>query len=230
MKRILCGIRPTGQLHLGHYFSIIKPAIKYNADVLIATFHAPFEKSDVASELIKFGIRKEKIIFQEMVFNPELYFRLLAFSSSGELNRMTQYKSSNKRTGHLFIYPVLMAHDINNYDEIIVGNDQSQHLEFAKRLLKKADLAFPQSKVIGGRIMSLTNSIKKMSKSESRGCLFLSDDENTIRAKVRKATTDSKGIDNLHFLYKEFVGDIPSKSNELMKSQLAEGLIDKFFK
>lgn len=39
--KTLVGIRPTGRLHIGHYFSVIKPALKENADVLVARYHAP---------------------------------------------------------------------------------------------------------------------------------------------------------------------------------------------
>lgn len=51
MKK-LCGLRPTGKLHIGHYFAVIEPAM-HGADVLIATYHAPTEVTDVNSTLVR---------------------------------------------------------------------------------------------------------------------------------------------------------------------------------
>jgi len=69
----LCGLRPTGRLHIGHYFSVIKPG-QAGADVLIANYHAPEEKDleNIILVLRRFGV--EKIKLQKDVFNPELYF------------------------------------------------------------------------------------------------------------------------------------------------------------
>jgi len=224
MKRIT-GIRPTGRLHIGHYFSVIKPAIEYDVDVLIADYHAPDKTyQDVFrfdQQLMKIGIDKLKILVQSNIFNSGLYFQLLNLASAGELNRMTQYKSSKEKTAHLFVYPVLMAHDIAGYDEVYVGDDQEQHIEFVRTLLKKAGLKCPEAKIVGGRVMNLRHPEKKMSKSEPNGCLFLDEDPTK---KIMKAVTDESGLKNLHFLYKEFVGGKPPSSNEEMKKKLIEGI------
>ena len=94
----LCGIRPTGRLHLGHYFSVIKPAVELGADVLVAEYHAPKATEDEVEEMYlalqEFGVASDYIHLQSKEFDPELYFRLLSIARVGELERMTQYMSS----------------------------------------------------------------------------------------------------------------------------------------
>ena len=147
---------------------------------------------------------------------------------------MTQYKSGTNQTAHLMVYPVLMVHDICGYDEIIVGDDQTQHLELARDLVKRYNTKFnenigvPKASPISGRIMSLTDSSKKMSKSEPQGCLFLNDDADTIRKKIRKAVTDVNGRNNLIGIYQQLGGtDIPEMNSDL-KNLLANAIIEKF--
>jgi len=153
----------------------------------------------------------------------------------GDLERMTQYKAGNNRTAHLLTYPVLMAHDVAGYNEVCVGEDQKQHLEYARRLLGKyrtqfEEITIPVENIVVGRIKDLRQTDKKMSKSEIGGCLFLDDKPEIIRAKLKKAVMDEAGRENLVFLYREFVGsDIP-ESNQKLKEDLAQALVEKFCK
>lgn len=233
MKTIV-GLRPTGKLHIGHYFSVIKPALEEKADVLIASYHAGIDMinpSIIADTLTNFGI--EKYHFQEMTFDPRLYFSLLALARDGEMRRMTQYSSATplKKTALLYTYPVLMAHDVANYDKVIVGEDQRQHVEFARTLLKRynrefgTNLIIPEGDYRGGRIKSLTNPRRKMSKSEPEGCLFLDDEPKTITAKIMKAITTPAGIENLAYLYEQFGGKWNEKENGTCKKMLADSII-----
>lgn len=226
----LCGLRPTGQLHIGHYFACIKPA-QSGAEVLIATYHAPFTTQDITDHLKatldRFGVKN--IRYQEDILDARLYFRLLALTHPGELNRMTQYRSSDDPTAHLFVYPVLMVHDVAGYDEVIVGEDQTQHLNFARDLLSRYNKTFdeniriPIASPIAGRIMSLSDPSKKMSKSEPTGCLFLDDDGDTIAQKIRKAVTTEEGRANLYALYQRLGGTEPLPAmNSNLKDMLTE--------
>ena len=130
-------------------------------EVLIANYHSPQDDatSDVIRTLQKFGV--ENIKLQREVFNPELYFKLMAIASIGDLKRMTQYKSTKDQTAHLMTYPVLMAHDVAGYEEVMVGADQTQHLEYARRLLRrynrthKQNLRLPKTNVVGFKVMDL---------------------------------------------------------------------------
>jgi tryptophanyl-tRNA synthetase len=168
----------------------------------------------------------------------------------GELSRMIQFKEKSamfnqKEIGcGLFTYPVLMAADIFLYDSdlVPVGEDQRQHVELAHDIATRFNhrygaeiLKLPQSvtPIVGKRIMSLTDPLHKMSKSdkadEQKGVVYLQDDEKIIRKKIMSAVTDSEaevkydaekkpGISNLLTIYaamkhiepeeaeKEFVG------------------------
>lgn len=218
--KTLVGIRPTGKLHLGHYFSVIKPALEEQADVLIAQYHAPGQNYDqLVEDLDRYGVKPSKIKVQSL--DPEKYFRLLELASFGELSRMTQFKDKKQANAHLFIYPVLMAHDVIGYDKVIVGDDQKQHLEFARRLLKKAGLKYPEGDYRGGRVMSLTDPTKKMSKSDPKGCLFLDDD---FDKKLQKAVTTPEGIKNLKYIASQFGVKWDNKNNQDSKTRLARVL------
>jgi tryptophanyl-tRNA synthetase len=167
---------------------------------------------------------------QEKIFDARLYFRLLALTYPGELNRMTQYRSSEEKTAHLFAYPVLMVHDVTGYDEVIVGEDQSQHLNFARDLLARYNKTFgenvkiPTANSSAGRVMSLTDPSKKMSKSEPLGCLFLDDEPDEVARKIRKAVADDAGRANLYGLYQQLGGAEPLPE---MNSRLKEILTEK---
>lgn len=227
----LCGLRPTGQLHIGHYFACIQPALA-GADVLLANYHAPVDgesnEAQVTCTLLRFGVRS--IVRQDAVFNAKLYFRLLAVTYPGELERMTQYRSSEEKTAHLFVYPVLMVHDVAGYDEVVVGEDQTQHLNFARDLLarynKRFDdrLTIPVAKPTAGRVMSLTDPTKKMSKSDPQGCLFLDDVPEVVARKIRKAVADETGRANLYELYQRLGGTEPLPE---MNVKLKDLLTDK---
>lgn len=203
--------------------------------MLIANYHAPAEINTENSVNLLKGYGVQNIRVQEQVFNAELYFRLLTLAKIGDLNRMTQYKSAkeNSRTAQLLTYPVLMAHDVAGYSEVIVGEDQGQHLEYARKLLKKHNGVFcseypiPVANIVVGRVKDLREPQKKMSKSSPQGCLFLDDSPEEIRRKIRKATADQDGLENLKFLFREFIKSEPPESNQTLKEQLAEALIEE---
>src|SRR5277367_5233914 len=182
----LTGVRPTGRMHLGHFFSVIKPALELASTVLIAEYHAPkckpIEVEMMVDTLRSFGVPKKSIRLQSEEFDAQTYFELLSIARVGELQRMTQYMTAgDDNDAHLLVYPVLMVHDVLGYDEILVGDDQTQHINYARDLIErynrvfKTSIRLPIARPVGGRVMSLTEPTKKMSKSESNGCLFLDD-------------------------------------------------------
>lgn len=100
----------------------------------------------------------------------------------------------------LFDYPVLMASDILLYDAAVVpvGDDQVQHLELTRTLARKFNSRFGKTFIEpkplltkASRIMSLDDPGKKMSKSSPAGCLFIDDEPETIKDKLKRAVTDS---------------------------------------
>ncbi len=178
---------------------------------------------------------KNIIYYQSHVFgHAELAWILNCYTYMGELNRMTQFKEkSQKHEGNinagLFTYPVLMAADILlfNTDLVPVGEDQRQHLELCRDIAQRFNGIYgdvfkipePFINKTGAKIMSLQEPNKKMSKSESENdnnVIFLLDEPNVIRNKLKRAVTDSgsevvyspekPGIKNLLDIYCTITG------------------------
>lgn len=152
--------------------------------------------------------KKTTIFLQSSVSeHAELNAILQNYLYMGELSRMTQFKEKSAKLKEsaiglgLFAYPVLMACDIVLYDADIVpvGEDQTQHVEITRDLVNRFNgrygkvLVEPKTKInkVGARIMSLTNPLVKMSKSDPKGDIFLKDDMKTVRKKIMSAVTDS---------------------------------------
>lgn len=139
--------------------------------------------------------------------HAELGWMLQCIAYYGELSRMTQFKDKSAQkdvvTAGLFTYPALMAADILLYqtDVVPVGEDQKQHLELTRDVAERFNNRFGQTFVVpepyiskvGGRIMSLENPAKKMSKSDESQGAFISmlDEPDVIRKKIARAVTDS---------------------------------------
>jgi len=146
---------------------------------------------------------------------------------------MTQYKEKSEGKEFvsvgLFDYPALMASDILLYDttEVPIGGDQKQHVELARDLAERFNSKFgntfvlPEPKISqsGGRIMSLLDPTKKMSKSDSNpnATIFLLDNAEIATKKIMSAVTDDKrqakydpqnqpGISNLLEIYSAISG------------------------
>jgi tryptophanyl-tRNA synthetase len=145
--------------------------------------------------------------------HAELSWLLECHTYIGELKRMTQFKDKAQKqevvTTGLLTYPVLMAADIllYNTDLVPVGEDQKQHLEITRDLAVRVNNRFqeevfkvpepyipPRSK--GGRIMSLTDPLEKMSKSSPnpKSYIALLDPPEVIKKKIMSAVTDSEAV------------------------------------
>jgi tryptophanyl-tRNA synthetase len=235
----ITGVRPTGRMHIGHYFSVIKPALTIpHLRVLIAEYHAPQSERNAANKMLatmeRYGVPMNQVVFQSEEFDADLYFQLLSIARVGELERMTQYMSAgDDNDAHLLVYPVLMVHDVFGYDEVIVGEDQAQHINYARDLIErhnrvfKGDVVLPVAKPLGGRIMSLSDPTKKMSKSEPEGCLFLDDSLHQIEQKVKKAVMTDEGRANLISLYYDLGG---SEAIPLMNSEFKPMVVEQLVK
>lgn len=158
--RVLTGLQPSGDLHIGNYFGAIKAMIKAqeNSDsfIFIANYHAMTSSFDgeklrqntikAAAAFLSLGVKPDLCTFwlqsdvKEVV---ELYWFLSQITPLGLLERAHSYKDKVARglaASHgLFSYPVLMAADILLYDSecVPVGKDQIQHLEIARDLAMK---------------------------------------------------------------------------------------------
>ena len=167
-KRILSGIKPTGDVHLGGYLGAMRQWPKYQSDdnevfYFIADLHAlntrpnPEELRsktlDLVAWLLALGIdaKTNPIYLQSQIpEHSELCWLLNNYVTMVELSRMTQYKDKAQRNGSegqvvaLFTYPVLMAADILLYDadEVPVGEDQTQHVELTRDIAQRFNNLF----------------------------------------------------------------------------------------
>lgn len=155
VMRVLSGIQPSGDLHIGNYLGAIRNWVKeqYENDAFytivdlhaITVEHSPKALRDnslsLAATLIAAGLNPEicTIFVQSHVSaHSELAWLLECTATYGELSRMTQFKDKGKNSesirAGLFTYPALMAADILVYraDMVPVGEDQRQHLELAR--------------------------------------------------------------------------------------------------
>ena len=228
--RIVSGIQPTGNLHLGNYLGAIRnwvamqdsmPAdgecLFFLADLHAITVHndpAQLQANirEMAATIIACGIDPARAILFRQAHVPahaELCWLLNGTARIGWLNRMTQFKekSGKNREGAsvgLFGYPVLQAADVLLYQatHVPVGEDQKQHLELARDIATKFNLdtgrdlfTLPEPIIppAAARIMSLRDGTAKMSKSDPSDAsrIALTDDADTIAAKIRKAKSDA---------------------------------------
>ena len=156
MKRMLSGIKPTGQLTLGNYIGALRNFVKYQDDyemvVFIANLHCITEYqdpedlrknlTDAVALYMACGLDPEKsVIFlqTDVHSHAELGYILACNTYLGELNRMTQFKDKTAKgeknmTAGLYTYPCLMAADILLYSPtfVPVGEDQKQHVELCR--------------------------------------------------------------------------------------------------
>src|SRR5258707_6261462 len=169
--RILSGIQPSGALHLGNYFGMMKPAIelqdKGEALYFIADYHSmtslfdPAERRqntlDVALDFLACGLDPAKSVFFQQSDVPEvteLSWILSTVTPMGLLERATSYKDKIAKgispSHGLFAYPVLMAADILIYDSNIVpvGQDQKQHIEITRDIAVKFNQQYGSTFII----------------------------------------------------------------------------------
>ncbi len=161
-KTVFSGIKPTGDLNIGHYLGAIKQWLKlqdnYQCLFCLVNLHALTIPENVKGKLRKqsydllalylsLGLdpKRSQIFLQsDNYFHPYLAWILSCFVNMGQMNRMTQFKEKSvelkqKATLALFDYPVLMAADILLYDTdyVPVGQDQKQHVELARDIAER---------------------------------------------------------------------------------------------
>ncbi|MBI2625028.1 MAG: tryptophan--tRNA ligase [Candidatus Nealsonbacteria bacterium] len=167
--RIISGIQPTGELHIGNYLGAVKQWVRLQENnecfFFIADLHAltreyqprSFQENifEKAVDLLSLGLDPEKcVIFiqSQIKEHTELAWLLNVITKVAELERMTQYKEKAKKfrqniNAGLLTYPVLQAADILIYqtDAVPVGRDQIQHIELARTIARKFNNIFGQT-------------------------------------------------------------------------------------
>src|SRR6059036_4107545 len=220
LMRILSGIQPSGALHLGNYFGMMKPAIelqdKGEAFYFIANYHSMtslFDAAqrrqytlDVALDFLACGLDPAKAVFFRQSDVPEvteLTWMLSTLTPMGLLERCTSYKDKVAKgispDFGLFAYPVLMAADILIYDSNVVpvGQDQKQHVEITRDIAIKFNEQYGQTFVIPEpqirdevAVVPGTDG-QKMSKSYGN-TIEIFGDEKPARKKMMSIVTDTR--------------------------------------
>lgn len=221
--RILSGIQPSGKLHLGNYFGMMKPAIELQARgqayLFIANYHALTSVADparlradtwdVALDFLACGLDPEKTIFFRQSDVPEvteLTWLLSIVTPMGLLERCHSYKDKLAKgipaSAALFNYPVLMAADILAYQSHIVpvGRDQKQHVEVTRDIAVKFNNTFGEIFTIPEPSIAETVAVvpgldgQKMSKSYGN-TIELFGDPKEARQRIMRIVTDSTPLE-----------------------------------
>ena len=218
--RILSGIQPSGALHLGNYFGMMRPAIELQAQgeayYFIANYHSMtslFDAEerrknslDVALDFLACGLDPKKSVFFKQSDVPEvteLSWLLTTLTPMSLLEKCHSYKDKIAKgisPNHgLFAYPVLMAADILLYDSNVVpvGRDQKQHVEVTRDIAIKFNEAYGETFIIPEpRIKEEVALVpgtdgQKMSKSYGN-TIEIFGDEKAVKKKIMSIVTDTR--------------------------------------
>jgi tryptophanyl-tRNA synthetase len=219
METVFSGIQPSGELHLGNYLGAVRNWVdlqdRYRCIYCIVDYHAitqPYAPGELAAktremaiDVLACGVDPEKatLFVQSAVpEHTELAWALASVAPHGELERMTQFKDKAARhpdqvNAGLFTYPVLQTADILLYGatRVPVGEDQRQHLELAREIVRRWNARFGETFVEPQPLFSTTPKIlgldgqAKMSKSLGN-TISLRETDAAVWDKLRTAATD----------------------------------------
>lgn len=216
---VFSGVQPSGELHIGNLLGALKSWVelqdRYPCIFCVVDLHAltqdfpvsemPSRIYDVAAGFLAAGLDpgKSQLFVQSAIpEHAELAWVFSTVTPMGSLERMTQYKDKSKSqpeniNAGLFTYPLLMAADISVYraNGVPVGDDQVQHLELSREIVRKFNLrygdVFPEPQPIlshAPRVLGLDGE-RKMSKSLGNH-IGICDPPEVVWEKLRPAVTD----------------------------------------
>ena len=223
--RVLSGVQPSGKLHIGNYFGMMKPAIELQeqgeAFLFIANYHALTSvhdgaslremTRDVALDFLACGIDPERTAFYRQSDVPEVHelaWLLSVLTPMGLLERCHSFKDKTAKglaASHgLFAYPVLMAADILavNATVVPVGRDQKQHVEVTRDLATRFNNAFGEVFVMPEPSIRETVAVvpgidgQKMSKSY-HNTIEIFGSGKPLKKRIMKILTDSKQLEDV---------------------------------
>lgn len=231
---LLSGIKPTGDLHIGNYFGAMKQQVdlfksgEYDCFIMVADYHALNTMQDAAemrkrtleltAAYIAVGLDPEQVVLfkqSDVSVHTELAWVFDAITTMPYLMRAHAFKDAEAKNKEIsvgtFNYPMLMAADILLYDTAIVpvGQDQKQHIEYARDTAEKFNRLFGDTFVLPkDHIMPEVAVVpgidgQKMSKSYGNVIpLFATREE--ITEKVMSIVTDSSGErpENVYAIHK----------------------------
>lgn len=222
MSRILSGIRPSGELHLGNYLGAIQQWIdlqnSHDVFYMVADLHAittPYNPKDLPTltrstvlDYLAAGLDPDKatiFVQSHIPAHSQLMWLLNTITPVGELQRMVQFKEKSEQhkdfqNAGILNYPILQAADILAYkpDSVPVGEDQDQHVELSRDLAKKFNNAFgktfpePKSLHTSGKRVMDLYDPEKKMSKSLGGGIALNDSLQDIENKLKKAVTSSE--------------------------------------
>lgn len=230
-KRILTGDRPTGKLHIGHYFGSLQNRVKlqdeYETFILVAdvqaltdNFNNPAKVRENILETtmdnLAAGLDPEKCTFVVQSMVPEIAELTVFYSNLVTVSRLQRnptikteiaqkkelFGNSGESVTYGFLgYPVSQAADITafNADLVPVGEDQLPLIEQTKEIVRKFNSLYGDTIKEPDYLLSEHKRIKGLDGNSKMGkslgnCIYLRDDDDTIREKVRGAITDTSKI------------------------------------
>lgn len=223
LKRVLTGVQPSGKLHLGNYFAVMKKFVEYQSKfdlfLFLANLHSltTFRSKEelkqytyeAVCDFLALGIDPAKTTFWIQSDVPQVTELTWYLSNSITVSQLSLAHSYKDKTakginpgGGLFFYPILMAADILAYDSDIVpvGKDQKQHLEFTRDIAERFNSNFGQTFKLPEPEIDEDSAVvpgidgQKMSKSYNN-TINMFDNESAIKKSVMSIVSDSAGID-----------------------------------
>ncbi len=223
MSRVLSGIQPSGTLHIGNYFAMMKPMIEFQEEhdlfCFIVNYHAltSIHESEAlkqntlqaAIDFLALGLDPERCHFWVQSDVPEvteLTWILACHTSLGLLERSHSYKDKVARgitpNSGLYTYPILMAADILLYQsEIIpVGKDQKQHIEITRDIADRFNTTYGETFAMPQPLINDDLAVipgidgQKMSKSYDN-TINIFEEEKPLKKKVMRIVTDSTPVE-----------------------------------
>lgn len=221
MSTTLSLLTPSGRLTLGSYLGALLPMTRAQDDAYYGVSDLHALTTDHDPELLRaFSLEQQRLFValgldratlfrqSQVPAHTQLAYLLECVASTGELNRMIQFKEKGRGVDStrvsLYTYPVLMAADILLYrpTTVPVGDDQRQHVELTRDLALRFNHRYGEVFTVpavavpatGARVRSLTDPRRKMSKSDAdtQGTIFLLDPPDVVRRKIGRAVTDSE--------------------------------------
>ncbi|HEX3624703.1 MAG TPA: tryptophan--tRNA ligase [Verrucomicrobiae bacterium] len=218
--RILSGIQPSGALHLGNYFGMMRPAIELqdrgqtlyfiaNYHSMTSLFNAEERRKntmDVALDFLACGLDPKKSIFFRQSDVPEVTELAWLLTSLTPMAMLENCHSYKDKIAHgispnhgIFAYPVLMAADILIYDSnlVPVGKDQKQHVEVTRDIAIKFNNTYGETFVVPKEEIRADTAVvpgtdgDKMSKSYGN-TIEIFGDEKSLRKKIMGIVMDSR--------------------------------------